>query len=78
MATFVNDTRIAHLSTYPSALEYVTLTGNVGRSGNTVTLSSLVVTVRVSTAYSAYGEVQNYYIANSASGGALTQTGSFI
>lgn len=77
MATFISDTRISHLQTYPTALEYVTLTGTASRSGNTVTLSNLIVSVRVSVVYSCYGETQNYYIANTASGGALTQTGTF-
>lgn len=78
MTTFISDQQIAHLQTSPSALEYVTLTGNVSRSGNTVTLSGLNVNVRVTYVYSVYGETQTYYIAESASSTTqLSTTGSF-
>lgn len=79
MAIFINDQHIAHLSTNPSYYEYVTLTGEVNRNGNTVTLSNLSVSVRVGTAYSVYGESQTYYIADSASSTTqLSTTGNFV
>ena len=78
MATYISDVQIAHLQTNPSALEYVTLTGDASRSGNTVTLSNLNVSVRVTYVYSVYGETQTYYIADSSSSTTqLSTTGSF-
>lgn len=65
MPTFVDNQQIAHLQTAPNALEYVTLTGYVSRSGNTVTLSSLNCHVEITYATSVYGEHNEFYITNS-------------
>lgn len=65
MATFVDNQQISHLQTNPSALEYVTLTGTVSRSGNTVTLSGLNCHVEITYATSVYGEHNEYYITGS-------------
>lgn len=67
MATFVDNKLISHLQTNPSALEYVTLTGTVSRSGNTVTLSGLNCHVEITYATQVYGEHNEYYISSSSS-----------
>lgn len=65
MPTFVDNQQISHLQTSPNALEYVTLTGYVSRSGNTVTLSSLNCHVEITYATAVYGEHNEFYITNS-------------
>lgn len=66
--TFVNSHVISHLEGESRATETVTLTGNVSRSGNTVTLSGLNLYVEIAYAMSVHGYSNEYFVTNSRTG----------
>ena len=75
--TYVDNHLIAHLASNTSIKEYVTMTADVSRSNNTVTMSNINITLSVR-AISVYGESQNYYITNGQyDTTVVAQTGTF-